>query len=477
MSNLKFIKFSFIKIQIFIYVFLLFLISSCAVGPDYKKPTFEISEQFKEIDNKNWKLAEPKDEQDKGKWWEIFADTTLNEFEEELLINSNTIASAMAQYEQAQTLVSQAQAGLLPTLNASGGVSRQRSQANSNLPASYSTNYSTSLSASWIPDLWGNVRRSIEANKANAEASSAQLANVKLTAQASLAQYYFQLRTADINQKLLEETVENYKKTLEITEHLRISGTATLSDYLQAEAQVSQAEALSIDNKISRQQYEHAIAILLGKNPAKFSVEVKHIKLIPPEIPLFLPSELLERRPDIAQAERLVAQANAQIGVAISAYFPNLNLSTAAGYSSSTYSNLFSLPALFWSLGASLSETIFDGGLREAKIESAKANYKSLVAQYKQTVLIALQNVEDNLVAMYLLKKEEEAQNNAAFLAQQAENLTTQSYEVGTQTYNNVILSQTNTLAAQKSANNVLGRRMTTAVSLIAALGGGWKMN
>ncbi|BBH53037.1 RND transporter [Fluviispira sanaruensis] len=460
-----------------IYILSIVFLTACTVGPDYKRPNFTLTDQFKETENKNWKIAEPKDEKDKGNWWEIFADPELNEFEDQLIINNQTIASSLAQYEQALALISQAEAGFLPSLTGAGSATRQRTQATSSFPPSYSTNFSTSLSASWIPDLWGNVKRTVEADKANAEASLAQLANVKLTAQASLAQYYFQLRTADINQKLLDETVESYKKTLEITVRQRIAGTATLADYLQAESQVSQAEALALDNIITRQQYEHAIAILLGKNPAEFSIVAKQIKMQPPEIPLMIPSELLERRPDIAQAERLVAQANAQIGVAISGFFPTLNLNSSAGYANSngTIANLFSFPALFWSLGTSLSQSIFDGGLQEAKVTAANANYKSIVAQYRQTILVALQNVEDNLVASTYLKREEQAQKNAALLAQQSESLTVQSFEVGTQTYNNVLTAQINTFTALKNANTVLGRRMTTAVSLIAALGGGWK--
>ncbi|WP_186644090.1 efflux transporter outer membrane subunit [Fluviispira vulneris] len=473
----KFIKYKLFEQKLIIHILFIVFLAACTVGPDYNRPNFSMADQFKETEYKNWKIAEPKDEKDKGKWWEVFSDPELNEYEEQLIINNQTIASSLAQYEQALALVNQAEAGYLPSVTGSGSAARQRTQATSNISPTYSTNYSTSLSASWIPDLWGSVKRTVEANKANAEASLAQLANVQLTAQASLAQYYFQLRTADINQKLLDETLENYKRTLELTERKRIAGTATLADFLQAEAQVSQAEALALDNNIIRQQYEHAIAILLGKNPSEFSITAKQIKMQPPEIPSIIPSELLERRPDIAQAERLVAQANAQIGVAISGYFPTLNLNSSAGYTNSnnTIINLFSFPALFWSLGTSLSQSIFDGGLQEAKVTAAIANYKSIVAQYRQTILVALQNVEDNLVASTYLKREEQAQKNAALLAQQSESLTVQSYEVGTQTYSNVLTAQINTYTALKNANNVLGRRMITAVSLIAALGGSWK--
>ena len=458
-----------------LYILFTILVTSCTVGPDYNKISLELPGNFKETGNEKWKTAEPNDEKDKGKWWEIFQDPILNSYEEQLEISNQTIAVAMAQYEQAQALVGQAIAGYFPTINGTGGATRQRSSATSVSPATESTNYNASLSATWIPDLWGSVRRTVEASKAGEEASAAQLANVKLTAQASLAQYYFQIRTADNDQKLLDDTVDNYKKALEITERLRSAGTVTLTDYTQAETQLEQAQALAEDNKITRAQYEHAIAILLGKTPSQFSLEAKQTKLIAPDIPILLPSELLERRPDVAQSERLVAQANAQIGVAVAAYFPNLNLSTNGGYSSNTFSNLFSLPSLFWSLGANLSETIFDGGLRDQKIDAAKANYKATVAQYRQTVLVAFQNVEDNLAAIRILKTEEDFQKNAATNAQTVESLVTHGYEVGTNTYTDVINAQTTSYTAQKTVNDITGRRMTSAVSLITALGGGWK--
>lgn len=458
-----------------LFIFMTTTVTSCTVGPDYNKISLELPENFKETTNEKWKKAEPLDETNKGKWWEIYQDPTLNEFEEQLEISNQTIAVAMAQYEQAQALVNQATAGYFPTINGIKGTTRQRQNATNTSPATESTNYNTSLNATWIPDLWGSVRRTVEANKAGEQASAAQLANVKLTTQASLAQYYFQIRTADNNQKLLDDTVENYKKALEITERLRNAGTATLTDTTQAETQFEQAQALAQDNKITRAQYEHAIAALLGKTPSQFSLEAKQIKLVVPDIPLLLPSELLERRPDVAQAERLVAQANAQIGVATAAYFPNLNFSANGGYSTNTFSDLFTLPTLFWSLGASLSETIFDGGIRKAKIEAAKANYKAIAAQYRQTILTAFQNVEDNLAATRILKIEEDFQKNAATNAQLVETLITHGYEVGTHTYTDVINAQTTSYTNQKTVNDITGKRMMTSVNLIAALGGSWK--
>lgn len=459
-----------------LFVIIIILISSCTVGPDYKKIIVELPENFKEINNEKWKKADPNDDKDKGSWWQIFNDIKLNEYEQQLEITNQSIASALAQYEQAQMLVKQAQASYFPTITGTGSTTRQRSNATSNTPANEYTNYNTSLNATWIPDLWGNVRRTVEASKAGAEASAAQLANIKLSAQASLALYYFQIRSADNNQKFLDDTVENYKKALKIAEQLHIAGTATLTDYSQAETQLEQAQVLAEDNKITRAQYEHAIAILLGKTPSLFSIEPKQTKLTPPEIPILLPSQLLERRPDVAQAERLVKQANAQIGIAVSAYFPNLNFSASGGYSSNMFSNLFNLPSLFWSLGANISENIFEGGASEAKIAEAKANYKAIVAQYRQTVLVAFQNVEDNLVSTKILKTEEDFQKAAANNALIVENLITHGYEVGTNTYTDVINAQNTSFTAQKNLNDITSRRMTNAVNLIAALGGGWKI-
>ncbi|APJ04308.1 efflux transporter outer membrane subunit [Silvanigrella aquatica] len=461
-------------------LFILLLISiasltACTVGPDYNKVTFEFPENFKETADNKWKKADPKDDHDKGKWWEIFQDPVLNKLEEQLNISNQNIAAAMSQYDQAQALLGQSVSGYFPNVSGSGGATRQRSSATSVSPATESTGMNGTLSATWVPDLWGSVRRNVEASKAGAEASAAQLANVKLTAQASLAQYYFQILSADNDQKLLDDTTENYKKELEIVEQRKSAGTASESDYAQAATQYEQAQALALDNKITRAQYEHAMAVLLGNTPSEFYLEAKQAKLIPPDVPLVLPSELLERRPDVAQAERLVEQANAQIGVAIAAYFPNFNITANGGYSSSTFANLFNLPALFWSLGGNLTETLFDGGLRGAKVDAAKANYKALAAQYKQTVLSAFQNVEDNLAATRILKEEEEFQKNAAAHAQTVENLITHGYEVGTNTYSDVINAQTTSFTAQKTVNGISAKRMASTVNLIAALGGSWQ--
>lgn len=465
-QNLKFI----------IFLFLIsFSVFSCAVGPDYNPISIELPENYKETLNEKWKIAEPNDESQKGKWWTVFEDPILNDLEEQIEISNQNIASSLAQYEQAQALLGQAESNYLPTINASGGVTRQRQSATSSFSATESTNYNTSLNASWIPDLWGNTRRTVEANKASVQASAAQLENVKLTAQASLAQYYFQLRIVDNDQKILENIAENNKKLLDILEIQKGAGTVSLTDFNLIATQLEQAQAQAVDNKILRAQYEHAIATLLGKVPAQFSLEMKLSKITAPNIPLVLPSKLLERRPDIAQAERLVAQANAQIGIAVSAYFPNLNLSASSGYSKTSYIDLFSFPALFWSLGASLTETIFDGGLREQKIKAAKANYQSIAAQYKQTVLVAFQNLEDNLAAYKYYKVEEDYQINATNNAKLTEKLINQGYEIGTKTYSDLLNSQITLYNLQKNLNDINGKRILNTVNIIASLGGTWE--
>lgn len=451
------------------------LTSSCTIGPNYNPILFELPENYKETGNEKWKLAEPADESVKGKWWTIFQDPTLNELEDQIEISNQNIAASLAQYEQAQALLGQAKSGHFPSVSGSGGVSRQRQSATSSFPATESTSYNTSLNASWIPDLWGSVRRSVEANEASVEASAAQLENIKLTAQSSLAQYYFQLRMADNDQKILDDIVDNYKKLLDITEQLKEAGTASLIDYNQIASQFEQAKAQATDNKTNRSQYEHAIAVLLGKAPSQFLLESNLVKLSAPAVPLLLPSKLLERRPDVAQTERLVAQANAQIGVAVAAYFPNLNLTGNAGYSKNSYTDLFSLPALFWSLGANLAETIFDGGLREQKIKAAEANYKAVAAQYKQTVLVALQNVEDNLAASHNLKIEEDFQTNATNSTKVTENLILQGYKTGIKTYSDLLNSQINLYNSLKTLNALNGKRMINSVNLIASLGGIWE--
>ena len=456
------------------------ILGSCSVGPDYERPTVVVPEQFKEA-SKDWKIAEPQEDNIDCKWWEVFNDPVLNDLEEQLDISNQTIVSFEAQYRQAIALVDQAIAAYFPTIGANSAITRQKLSQNASTstfttsPKPF-TDYTASLTATWAPDLFGVVRRNVEAFEDAAEASEAQLAGARLTAQASLAQIYFQLRTLDVIQKALDDTVASYEKTLTLTKNRFAQGVAGQSDVLLSLSLLQSAQAQAIDNKILRDQYEHAIAVLIGEAPANFTLDCNKSNLNPPSIPLLLPSELLERRPDIAQTERLVAQANANIGLAVAAYFPLLNLGATGGYDSHIFATWFSAPALFWSIGPQLTATLFDGGLRDAKLEGAEATYDQTVANYRQTVLTAFQDVEDNLTSLNILKDEAKVQDAALATSRKALEILLNQYKSGTASMSDVITAEVNTFAAQKNALTIAGRRMTAAVGLIKALGGGWKV-
>lgn len=491
-----------------VFLLVLLFISACAVGPNYQCPMIEVPEAFKETP-KGWKVAEPKDNCDPGAWWNIFKDPRLNALEEKVNVSNQSIKAAFAQYQLAQAMAEQAFAAYYPTLGATSTATRQKS-ANSGLSATRSnttgtggtssttangtlttiaastsatptntssgptSNYSIALNASWVPDLWGSVRRNVESNNAAADASAAQLAGTRLSMQSSLAQLYFQVRMLDANQKLLDDTVVAYKKALQITKNRYATGVAARLDVLQAETQLETAEVQAKDNGISRSQFEHAIAVLIAQPASTFCLSTCPLTETPPSIPVQVPSSLLERRPDIGQAERLAAQANAQIGVAISAYFPSLTLSGAGGYSNNALSHLISVPNSFWALGAQLADLIFDGGLRSAQVDAARATFDQTVANYRQTVLAAFQNVEDNLVALRILKEEAVLQKEAVKNAEWALKITFNQYISGTQAYSQVIIAQTTVLTAKMALIAIQGRRMTSTVGLIASLGGGW---
>jgi NodT family efflux transporter outer membrane factor (OMF) lipoprotein len=462
------------------YIPLIFFLSACAVGPNYSRPSVVTPSKYKEaVVHKGWKLAQPQDQFSRGEWWKIFNDPRLNALEDQLNSANQNIKVAEAQYEQAKALVDAARASYFPTLTGSAAITRQKQVSTSSLSASSvsrgaNTNHSLLLNAAWAPDIWGSVRRSVESSKAGADASAAALAGARLLAQASLAQFYFELRTLDKDQQLHDNTVVAYQKSLKLTENRYTAGVAGLSDVVQARTQLESARSLALNNKILRAQYEHAIAVLIGQPPAMLTLTSMPSTAVPPIIPLQVPSTLLERRPDVGQAERTMAQNNALIGVAVSAYFPVLTLSGAAGITSSGLGPWFSLPLLSWSVGPQLAATLFDGGLRSANIRAARATYEASVASYRQTVLAAFQNVEDNLVALRILKEQAEVQNRAAADARLALKLTLNQYKAGTVAYSNVITAQITAYAAEKSAIDIAGLRMTAAVGLIQALGGGW---
>lgn len=482
-----------------ILLILAILLSSCTIGPDYVKPSAPVPAQFKEAEH-HWKVAQPQDAQDRGEWWTVFNDPCLNTLEKQVNAANQTIINADANYRQALALVDEARASYFPTASITPSITRQKKGSGSTAfistssngvtttgtaagtgssasNSSVTTSHSLAFAASWEPDLWGSVSRSVEASRAGAEASHALLASTQLSAQASLAQLYFQVRALDQDQQLLDRTVVEYRKALQLTQFQYASGVAARADIVQAQSQLEVAEAQAINNKINRAQYEHAMAILVGKPPAEFSLPPLPLAALPPRIPLTLPSTLLERRPDVAQAERLMAQANAQIGVAIAAYFPTLTLSATASVAHSGYAHWFSIPALGWAIGPQLAATILDGGLRKATTQAARASYDATVASYRQTVLAAFQDVEDNLISLRVLEREAIVQNKAARDARQALQLVLNQYKAGTVAYANVITAQTAAFTAEKNAADITGLRMTSAVGLIKALGGGWCAN
>ncbi len=457
--------------------FMAFLsLTSCTVGPNYVKPTTEVPPSYKEIDG--WKKAEPKDETLKGAWWEIFNDPQLNMLEEQVNISNQNIAAAEAQFRQARALVQSARAGYFPTVTTGASFVRSRRPATAGGGALFSagiiSDFLLPVNASWEPDIWGKVRRSVESARAGAEASAADLEAVRLSARAELAQDYFQLRELDAERKLLDETVTAFQKSLELTKNRYASGVASKADVLQAETQLKSTQAQAVDIGVQRSQLEHAIALLIGKPASTFSIPVEPLQAVLPEIPVGLPSELLERRPDIAAAERRAASANAQIGIAESAFYPSITLSASGGFEASSLSRWLSWPSRFWSIGTSMAETVFEGGLRRSLTDQARAAYDTDVASYRQIVLTGFQEVEDNLAALRILEEEAGMQEEAVTSAKQTLTVITNQYRAGTVSYLDVIVAQTAALNNERTAIGILGRRMIAEVLLIKALGGGW---
>ena len=448
------------------------IFTACTVGPDYVRPTAEVPSSYKEIEG--WKVAEPKDHLIRGAWWEIFNDPELNGLEEQVNISNQNIIVAEAQFRQARALVQVARAGYFPTVTIGTSFTR----LSPNTPGSASTttinNYQLPASASWEPDLWGRVRRTVEASETSAQASAADLQGIRLLVQAEVAQDYFQLRTLDAQKELLDATVIAYQKFLDLTKNRYASGVASKLDVLSAETQLKTTQAQAIDVGVQRAQVEHAIALLCGRPASLFSIPAAALSTPPPAIPVGIPSELLERRPDIAGAERRVASANAQIGVAIAAYYPNITLSASGGFNAIDLAKWLTWPSRFWSVGAAVAETVFEGGLRQAQTAQARAAYDATVASYRQAVLTGFQEVEDNLAALRILEEEARVQDEAVKAAEQSVASTTKEYKAGTVSYLNVLVAQTIALGNQITALNILGRRMAASVLLVKALGGGW---
>lgn len=452
------------------------LLAGCTVGPDYVRPSAGVPAAYKE--GFAWQPARPSDHVGRGNWWFAFGDPELDRLLAQINVTNQTLIAAEAQFRQAVALADQARAGLFPTVTA--GVSETRSRPSgttgpvTGISATKRTIFSAPLNFSWEADLWGRIRRSVEAGESSAQASAADLENARLSLQAQLAQDYFQLRALDSQKRLLESTLEAYAKSLELTTNRYKAGVVARIDVAQAETQMKSTQAQVLDLGVQRSQLEHAIAVLLGTPPSGFSLTPAELFAKPPPVPVGLPAELLERRPDIAAAERRVAAANAQIGVAAAAWFPTATLSAAYGFQSATAAQWFTLPSRFWSIGPALAETIFDGGRRRAVGDQAIAAYDASVANYRQTVLTGFQEVEDNLAALRILEEEGRVQAEAAAAAQRSLDYSLNQYKAGIVSYLQVVTAQATALSNQRSVADILARRMTASVQLVKALGGGW---
>ena len=475
-------------------------LSACAVGPDYRKPSTPVAPVYKEL--AGWKAAEPQDAAPRGPWWSVFGDPVLDRLVRQVDISNQTLKASEASFRQARALVAEARSGLFPTLSASasarrtgsggGGGSGSRSGGTSTAATAtggtgstvilsqtggggtYRNQFSTSLGATWDLDVWGRIRRTIESDVASAQASAADLASARLSLQSELAIDYFELRARDEQQRLLDDAVRAYTQSFQITRNQYNAGLAAKADVVTAETQLETTRAQAINVGVQRAQLEHAIAVLTGQPPAQFSLPPGRLALVVPVAPTGLPSALLERRPDIAAAERQVAAANAQIGVAIAGYFPDVTLSGSYGFQSSVIDKLFRAANSFWSVGPDAAVSLFDGGLTNAQVEAAHAAYDQTVANYRQVTLTGFQQIEDQLATLRILEQQAEVQARAVALAREAERLQLNQYRAGTVPYTSVITAQQTALSNEETALSVLESRLVASVSLVEALGGGW---
>ncbi|MGB8751299.1 MAG: efflux transporter outer membrane subunit [Candidatus Sulfotelmatobacter sp.] len=472
---------------------LLLSLSGCVVGPKYHPPSppQPPAPQYKESLTQSqepglWTPAQPADAKLRGKWWEIFDDPELNALEEQLDINNQNIKQYFENFMEARAVVREARAQYFPTLTTAPSFNRSRTSGNLNTaPVNtsgtgtaakqlQSTVYTLPLEASWEPDLWGKVRNMVRQAQYAAQVSAADLESERLTEQASLAEYFFEIRGQDHLQQIYDDTVAADQKAYDLTRALYESGIEDQISVVEAETTLQSAQAGATNVGIARAQYEHAIAVFIGKTASNFSIPVKPMTVAPPPIPVGVPSELLERRPDIAAAERTMAEANATIGIAYAAYYPNLTLSAEGGFESSAFHNWLSWPSRFWSVGASIPETIFDAGLRRATVQQYVATYNADLASYRQTVLTAFQQVEDGLAEVRILSKEIQQEQQAVDSAETYLKLEQSRYDTGVDPYLDVLIAQTTVLADQQTLNSLQVQQMTYAVALVEALGGGW---
>jgi NodT family efflux transporter outer membrane factor (OMF) lipoprotein len=464
---------------------LLLLLAGCVVGPKYQKPPVPVTPAFKEPPPESfkesgvWSISQPNAAALRGNWWEIFGDPQLNALEGQVTLSNQDLKMAEARFRQARTMVRYNRAAEFPTIGVDPNIQSLRYSPNEPyFPANVGTfarsAFTLPFDLSYEVDLWGRIRRSVTSAGEEAQATAADLETATLSLQAELAVDYFELRSADAQLRLLNATVEQYADMLELTTALLEGGAAPVSDVIQARTQLDTARVQDTDIGVMRSQYEHAIAILIGKPPAEFSLEFAPLSTEPPAIPVGVPSQLLERRPDIAASERRVAEANEGIGIARAAYFPSLVLSAAGGLEGTAIANLFAWASRFWAVGPTMSETVFDGGRRRATTEGALANYDATVANYRQTTIVAFQEVEDNLAALRILEHEAGQQKEAVAEARRGVEIFTNRYELGADPYLEVVTAQTIELENERNDVDILRRRMDASVLLIKALGGGW---
>jgi len=478
-----------VKIPYFAFAGLLLLpLAGCMVGPNYKTPAAPMAPDFKEMPAADvkpvdgWKLAQPSDSSPRGPWWQTYGDPQLDALEDQVDSANQTLKMAEANFRQARTAIQYNRSFEAPTLGVAPGISAVRDSAHqpyfsSSLANNGEGNFTLPFEASWEIDLWGRIRRSVAAAKEETQASAGDLAAVRLSLHAELAIDYFELRSADADKKLLDDTVKAYSEALQLTQNRFDGGAAPMSDVAQAKTQLHDAQVIDSDITATRQQFEHAIAILTGKPPAAFTLTPTPLNSHPPalpSIPRVLPSDLLERRPDIAAAERRMAAANEQIGIAQAAWYPTLSLSAVAGFQGSSLLNWFTWPSRFWAVGPTFSETLFDAGRRHAEKEAALAGYDGSVAAYRQTTLDAFQQVEDNLVVLHVLSTEAQQQHEATAAAEQSLQLFMNRYAGGVDTYLQVVTSQTTALNNERNDIDIMRRQLDASVLLIKALGGDW---
>ena len=474
--------------------------TGCTLGPKYHapKPPAPPEANYKEStvnfqDAPGWKVANPQEAMLRGKWWEIFKDPELNALEEQVNINNQNIKEYFENLMEARAVIREARAQYWPTVttnpafqrsrasgtlantfNTTGGNGTTTTTGQATSSGQQSTIWSFPIDVSWVPDLWGKIRNEVRQAQYAAQVSAADLANETLTEQASLAEYYFEIRGQDALQKILDETVQADQKAVDINKAGYESGVTDYISVVEAQTTLESAQSQAINVKVARAQYEHAIAMLVGKMATDFSIPVKPELTNPPPIPVGVPSQLLERRPDVAAAERTLAEANATIGIGYGAFFPNLTLSAAGGLESSSFTKWFTWPSRFWSIGPTISQTIFNGGLYRAELNQYTAAYNSDLAAYRQTTLVAFEQVEDYLAAVRLYSQQVERQQEAVKHAQEFLNLEMGRYETGIDPYVNVVTAQTTLLSNQQTLATIMVEQMTSAVSLIEALGGGW---